>query len=595
MHTIPQNSYSYDDEHFNCSQRTFIANSGFGWIDMSVRANELWPSIRGTNILPVTDFSDFSLHKDIEELAYLIHRSAEALIPFPYLNSSNSRLLLPSLSDRSDTLVSLKRPARQIHIILITICSETQSSEGVTASSDSCVTDTNMLTLVESLISMYAATYLHLTYTTVVFSIHEHPVFLHALHSATRYTSYKDRAHHASDQAHVAVHVDGKELLRWLWMSSTVRHTITRAMTGMSPHTLIVPLFSLQVPHTIQATFQDNSPIQVLHPSSHSSRHSIEIVRSIGEDMPLADWPATVVLVLRSAADRTGVTDLMCGSPGEGVRDTHRELKSVTSSSSAGYLVYRTFYAILSAVWGVSPAHEYYSCTARQWVTDYLWAAPQSLSLSPSAAESRFSFREKRLIQRLMFISYAHELLARLHTALDDTMTMVPPVNITVFLGFSDGQSDAGVSIATDTSSPFASRRNARPDMSSRGHTTASKQSFLERFLYSMDKAAREASQMDFEAAMGELDDAERFVLSLEDHIKTIASSRKGAVFCDTPLDMTGNNANNSWEERNIWFGFNSWGGFMLIFVAALIGSLFGAMYSLVTPTSWRSIFLSNS
>ena len=97
VHSGSLNSYVYNSAIPSCPQRTFLARKGFALLDLSARAEKIRSTRDGNDHIvsdmqfgflspPGTQGSN-AMHTTVHDLATLIHRSGEALVPFPIFSS----------------------------------------------------------------------------------------------------------------------------------------------------------------------------------------------------------------------------------------------------------------------------------------------------------------------------------------------------------------------------------------------------------------------------------------------------------------------------------------------------------------------------
>ena len=98
VHSGSLNSYAYNSVIPSCPQRTFLARKGFALLDLSARAENIRSTRDGNDHIvsdmqfgflspPGSQQGSNAMHTTVHDLATLIHRSGEALVPFPIFSS----------------------------------------------------------------------------------------------------------------------------------------------------------------------------------------------------------------------------------------------------------------------------------------------------------------------------------------------------------------------------------------------------------------------------------------------------------------------------------------------------------------------------
>ena len=577
--------YSYQNIYFDCPQRSFISSSGFAWIDLSAKSFDIGPTFRGSNILRQPKLSNSSQPLDSKKLSYLIHHSSEALNPFPYSSFSH--------------YISInKRPPRTISLLLITICS-TPNEKSL------CSTDPIALSTAESIIRLYSSSFLQIGYTTVVFSLHESPALAHAVHASTMYTS-------AIVKERLSVTISSSELHYWLSNCEAIRNAIYHAIGDEQyPDRVLLPILTVTFPSSVSVTFEDNTIVKNIKHTSPvtsltltSERIKYDSDHDGGDsrgaiDGRLTMWPTQTILVLRSSAERVNKLGLECGELGD--------LSPLVADAGKSHLKQMTWHAVRRAIWGLSPPHEYFSIVSQQVITDYQWSSPQlvgsAINEKPSDSidnkestipDHQFSFREKRAVQRLTFVVVADQLLSRFTSLLSLSTSMAPPINVSLVLGEDTSIGEGSYSLPKPAISQPKSAGGRLTDASPHEDTVTPSHGslgpgegpryamgLLEQFITFMDAAARDVSQLDFDSAMINLNNAESRLLQSDKRIQRMVSMRRGSITCSHSTETASlaedASTNDSVSSGANWEGYVHVIGVSMTTVMVLFGIVFGA------------------
>jgi hypothetical protein len=97
LHSGSLNSHTYSGKLPTCPQRAFLSREGFALLDLSAHAFNIRNTGEGhDHIISETEFpfldsikgiSNNAMHTSLHDLATLIHRSGEAMVPFPIFSS----------------------------------------------------------------------------------------------------------------------------------------------------------------------------------------------------------------------------------------------------------------------------------------------------------------------------------------------------------------------------------------------------------------------------------------------------------------------------------------------------------------------------
>ncbi len=525
LHITMESSYSYSENLFsdmNCNQRTFIANEGFAWIDLNVRSSNVIPLNPVDNIIPEPIFFNIppkkiSYHKNKSpttyyELATLIYRSGEALLPFPIsleeekiysknkfiINNNNnndiSNMNTPSLP-HAYLINDENGNKKQIDILAITLCFDDQPAL--------CESDEN----IESLINQYIIrnnieTGNKISITPMKYSVHEEIQISHAFHSSSIMNDDKN-----------SYLLNSSDLLYWLGSCTLIRETIFKMNKSwqnrhINDHdatsNIIIPLFIIRPPQStvfplyldVENSFTTTKNFN--EPPGGWGLSKLDKDEEILETYKLLDileWPKKAVIAIRPKV-YTAHNPYMCDG------------KAFTSNEN--YYNNQLIDALREAIWNISPPYLHYSASSRHIVTDYLWWSVTKIEINNNELNSLFntrnSFRDTRAIPRSILIKRCEYVISSLSILLNDIANIVPSVSYSDILG----------EINYRNNDDYKNDKNR----------------YL-KFLYHMDEAAIGISHLEYELARSNINSAETILLQIQDiiHSRTVIS---GTVSCES-------------------------------------------------------------
>lgn len=597
-------TYSYKSVMPYCTQRAFISASGFAWLDLSALAFVVGPSSPGNDILPYPDLSNLQPSSRAHELASLIFRSGEALVPFPFSRYDMEKLSSSQLYSSSTLALkfqeengavearnnkelkaiaaSPKETTRKVDILLITMCLDDEPSL--------CEEDVSSKAVVERLIQFHSSASLKIGFTTLKFSCHDEPQLSHAIHASTNYKK--------SSTSNVAM-LQTSELLYWLGSSSLIRDALSRmsgdhggdanhgfgfpgGASSIAPQK-ILPVFIFKTPANMEIYLDGYTMTQMdtfPEPPGGWGLSKLDKDPEAQEAMNIAStlsWPDAAIVALRpyNSVTKDGELQQTVSYESSGL-----ECGGIGVPAGPGYSDEVLMLNFREAIWGILPSHLHYSSASKSVVTDYLWATPPSLIRSPLSSSSDRaasgtkgtynngeSFREKRSVPRSTLIKRAVFIITRFTSTIKQAHNMVPAVNITDLLdlsSFYDMESElfaltskppASSSAATTATSSSSSTSSKKFSSSSSSQSKNAKKnrhapaptkskgisSFFSNLLMTLDQFASDISHLEFEAATLRLNNAEVMLSTLESSISNIVSQRQGSITCDlSNLDADG-------------------------------------------------------
>lgn len=205
IHSGSLNSHIYETKVPTCPQRTYLAKAGFALIDLSAKAEKIRSTATGNDhVISDTDFSFLEARQQqggamsqtsVHDLATLIHRSGESLVPFPIFSSDKAFFgeTSSSTSRKSEEIgdvhytkevhyVDEEAPVQDealIEIVVFTLC-----MTGMT-----CVDDAETKHAVQNLLSSLYSDTNNVNHVSVYFSADTDPQIAHAIHAATSYSA----------------------------------------------------------------------------------------------------------------------------------------------------------------------------------------------------------------------------------------------------------------------------------------------------------------------------------------------------------------------------------------------------------------------
>jgi len=555
-------NYSYASPLSFCSQRAFISTTGYAWLDLSAKASVITPSYIEDNILLTPDLSKLVFTSKIShlyELASLVHRSGEALIPFPLSNKDFIQMVpLPSNSFNSNNIISntissfysIKDIHREVQVILITICALDDTSL--------CDDDQISYASIEQLSQMYSTSSLKIGFTTIKMNLHNEPELSHAFHSSSRVTS-----------ANSGKMFSSSELVYWLGSSSKMRDSFSKLngdewglkeKEGSIMSKKILPVFSILLPTTAEAFFEDYQKTKFVNfpeppggwgISKLDNSEDAQYARDIASRLL---WPSTAVLHLQHIHEATGKSNILQSNglqcDGIDIVPTRNEVGQQLKT------------ALREAIWGIQPPHLHYSSASHGIVHDYLWTTSPSLYEVDQNLNDN-SFREKRAVPRNILIKRCEYIISRFASVLQTAEAIYPPVNMSHLLGL--GQSSQTNAGKKSDPGPKGSKQfkinSVDLNIASDNENNDSK-GLLEDFLVALDAAATDISHLEYDIAHLRINNAETKLSNIEKEVNSILSSRQGQILIQ----------NEESHESNIAVTSSSFTRNILIVISIIIG-----------------------
>ena len=205
IHSGSASSYSYDSTFPSCPQRTFLARKGFALLDLSASAEKIRSTSSGNDhIVSDMDFTflgpagaqqgSSAIHTSVHDLATLIHRSGEALVPFPIF-SSDMALFGDSSASSIRKALAIQDPhhSKAVHyvdeeppiqdetlieVVVFNICMV----------HGNCVDDDDTSHALQNLLSGISSNSHNVVTVAAHLSADSSPEIAHAIHAATSYS-----------------------------------------------------------------------------------------------------------------------------------------------------------------------------------------------------------------------------------------------------------------------------------------------------------------------------------------------------------------------------------------------------------------------
>ena len=484
-------NFSYEkDSNVRYKWSTFTSATGFAWININnvfdSMASYVAPYYMLDNLVPPpathTDRPGaFDMSGTHQELAVVIHRSIEQLLPSP--------LPLPiGPSSGSDNRVGHASFSRHLHVRLFTLCGFPLAK---------CQPDSISIGAVEALSTSFTNELVKTTYSSTLLRVTESTSVGHALLSALQTHSspastdastsffaatdtHKGDTANVNNWRNVSV-LSADEFLYWMSRSRDVAAMLRADLSGVGEDALVVPVFSLLLPDEWNVVLspptlrpQEGQPCgnyRDIHIESEVSTSTGSIPASmiscgkffmpltaadhsdVDMDSSLSGKEACAVIVLRrddlppivdpSAPSRRNVgripPALSTGlyrslSPlRTGLSDSRGEVSvdrvKTPLMRSNTFEVYEMGDMILQVAWAMPPSYSFYSPSAQQMVTDFLWydSLYDGTSTGRSGADTPHTnewakmysaFRHSRILQRHMVMHRANGLVERSAVAL---------------------------------------------------------------------------------------------------------------------------------------------------------------------------------
>ena len=204
IHSGSLNSHTYASKVAFCPQKTFLAEGGFALLDLSARSVTLRSTANGNDhIISETEFpfldsntaGSNAMHTSIHDLAALIHRSGEAIVPFPIFSSDMALLgdasassgrkgrdIITETDYESLPYINEAAPVKDetaIDVVVFTLC----------MTEAACADDKDTKHAVENLLSKLSGNIHNTNLVSYHMSADKDAQLAHAIHAATSYSS----------------------------------------------------------------------------------------------------------------------------------------------------------------------------------------------------------------------------------------------------------------------------------------------------------------------------------------------------------------------------------------------------------------------
>ena len=555
----------------HCSRRSFISSEGFAWLDITATASLMLPYTSSTNdiernidIIPVPDLKNILTSKsnrvnDMYELASLIHRSGESLIPFP--STTKNHKYLPLLHDvlSDDIRIGKNNPTvavrTRIVVLIVTICAENSISS-------ICEDDESTQMSVAELIKTHSDSS-PLTMTTLKYNIHNEPQLLHAFQSSIRFSAFIQNMYT----------LNPSDFLYWIGSTSIVKDAISRLnedytkvneLTGQpSMNTRILPIFVMKVSKGTDVYMDKYETMKVLpfaEPpggwgvSKFDEKHPDSIqANSIASQMV---WPNVAIISIRSSSNKQykSASGIQCDG--------------IPLPSDDAFLNDKLYAMLIEAIWDIPQLHTHYSSSSRNLINDFLWITPAALRIKKSFDNEHGninmhdSFREKRIVTRSLLMTRLDNLIIDFVNSIKLLKHVDPPVDIVSLLSLEmllPNKFDV-------KASNIAAKKIGQKETSN----NLSKENLFEELLAALDVASKDISHLDFEDAYLNVYNAEIKVLKVKGKLDGLLYSRRGIVHCDS---LDGAPVKLEYKERD---NSRNYASMFLIIVGILAGAYNG-------------------
>ena len=206
VHLGNLSSHTYSAKIANCPQRAFLAKTGFALLDLSARAAILRSTDNSNDhIISEMEFSFLNsvqktshsnaMHTSIHDLASLIHRSGEAIIPFPIF-SSDIALLGDASASTGRKRMDIIEPEIYEVMPYVDEASPIQDETAIDIvvfilcmAGGECVDDRDTKHAIENLLVELSADVNNINLVSYHISADKDTHLAHAIHAATSYAS----------------------------------------------------------------------------------------------------------------------------------------------------------------------------------------------------------------------------------------------------------------------------------------------------------------------------------------------------------------------------------------------------------------------
>ena len=543
LHSGVSGSYVYASKVPSCPQRAFLSKEGFAMIDLSAKFMSIRSILESIEhivspatfpFLDTTNSADNTLMQtSMHDLATLIHRSGEALVPFPIYGSDTALLRQGSSSSPSSPSSSSggsknniqqsksnQNGSRNVYagtdVVILTLC----LYEGT------CDTDKDTEDAIRDLLREFAIGQVNdLGVVTYEVSVDTEPALAHALHAATSFPTNGDGT---------KVHLLTNELLYWLGSATTTRNILFKHGQQFvhdpgAPRIAkrrVLPVFVIKAADGVDLSLNQGQQAVSCHfpePPGGWLDETKEKTFLPSKTISLeSDWPTSAVVTIRGRS----------GTPLPGIR-SGLSCGGVELSKTSEDYVGDLLSAVLSALYGLVPPHLHYSTSSKRIVADYLWAQPpamRTLLQRQGDTGDGYSFREHRAISRHVLIHGTDSILSSFATTLMDLGAIRPAVNISSVLGLEHLITPIAGNTGFTKGTPINDPSKALFPLNS--VTGTGEHGLLAAFLYHLDRSADSFAQLNYPLALLSMNNAHEVADDLREQADKIVQGRMGSIFC---------------------------------------------------------------
>jgi hypothetical protein len=604
--------YTYSSPLTECRSCAYIASEGFAWLDLTADAYSILPMGPTTApILPALEYSGDDVLLEAHQLAADVHRSVEALSPFPVsvfstaINNSSSTNTRSSVYDNLELLTN----TRQVFAIVVAaICADFSMDVDNTVGAEgpptlACKADPDTLSIVRQLVDIYSTQFLQIRIVEMGFDIST-PSIAHAIHASTHFNPTASSTSTSGSSMEV---LDTQELLYWLSASVDIRDGLAEILESIHDTTAggfnnkvdtedvhLMPVFVLRFPENINVVFDNEHQRLVKKPfplppggwfvpvvAEENFETMTEGLQTDTVTLSRADsnWPRHAILSLSSVA----VEGVQVNVPPDTRTSASKSLSVLTANVLGCFRVQPfgfgdisvlpatassdkktnsfnhddLFHAMRQLLWGIAPPYYYYSSITQSFVYDYLWYTPSVLG-DDSLDSSKQSINDRIFLNSNRLSFRDRRSLARLTTFAKSE---------SVLHAFAQALSEAyslvpPVNIpelleltATSSSSQTATKSKQQQKLpqtktkQAPGKQPLMNGGILESFLGYMDLVSSNIAHHQFETANTNLANADQLVYMLERKIKRIIMLRMGTVTCSSAVAVDGANSDNASKD----------------------------------------------
>mmetsp|Transcript_2267 Transcript_2267/g.3480 ORF Transcript_2267/g.3480 Transcript_2267/m.3480 type:complete len:701 (+) Transcript_2267:114-2216(+) len=476
---------------------TFISPEGFAWLDVTPSKKNygyVSPISPMTSVMP-NPFHGIERELSSHDLAVLIYRSAEQLSP-PVSPVIHSQMNITD-SDSGDWKIRSELPTTNVNVRLLTLCGYPLAR---------CQPDMISAAAISAVSEHVGGGRIQVSHQSSMVRLTDSPSVTHALLSALqRHTPPPEgtgKGIHRQPQSEKGVWggrslLSPSEMMKRLFRSDELQAVLAHSLE-QEGRGRVLPVVSVLLPAEwdVVLSMEGTNGCGAISPLSDGRQVGMTACTRFDHlsSSTESGWKLhrEAVVVLRR--DDTPTPD-RSHTRGQGSNrapplDTGLiQIDGKEVPRSDAFETHELSDAIMATLWGIPPAHSYYSASAQQMVSDFLWYP----ALALRSKESLDNFRYSRVVRRHMLLLSADDAIRRTAVALAEAE------------GFSVGI-------------PFLEQRFQLTGVvqDSSATSTIVRPSAVQDIIHGLDGVATDYSHLEFDLALQGMTDVDAKVQQLE-------------------------------------------------------------------------------